>query len=424
MFVTQKNASRVITEVLAGRNLNDALAALWRNNKDISPSQRGAIQDICFGTLRHLGLLEQILARLLKSPLHEAPLRALLLAALYQLQFTRASSYAVVDHAVKVAAQTGTGKGKGLTNAILRNFLRGKDDLVAKASATEAGRFSHPAWWIKALRSAYPDQWEAILDANNQHPPMSLRVNTRQTSVPDYLALLNDAGIAARHMGHDAIMLARPVGVDQLPHFAEGWASVQDAGAQLAAHLLDVQNGQRVLDACAAPGGKSCHILEKANVELISVDNDSERLNRVRQNFDRIGLHGELITGDAATPQKWWDGKLFDRILADVPCSASGVVRRHPDIKWLRRAEDFTSFAQQQTEMIEALWPMLAKGGKLLYATCSIFPAENSGVADAFAARHSDAQRLELNALAPEHGQLLPNAEHDGFYYALFQKNA
>lgn len=424
MLVTQTSASRIITEVLSGRNLNDALVALWRSTPDLAPSQRGAIQDISFGTLRHLGLLEQILARLLKSPLHEPPLRALLLAALYQLQFTRATPYSVVDHAVKVAAHTGTGKGKGLVNAILRNFLRGKDELVRQAASSETGRFSHPAWWIKAMRTTYPDQWEQILTANNQHPPMALRVNQRKTSAQDYLTLLATAGIPATILGETGILLTHPVGVDHLPHFFDGWVSVQDYGAQLAATLLDLQDGQRVLDACAAPGGKSGHILERATVELVAVDLDAERLHRVQQNLERIGQHAELITGNAATPQDWWDGRSFDRILADVPCSATGVARRHPDIKWLRRPEDFTGFARQQAEMLDALWPLLAKGGKLLYATCSVFPIENTEVAAAFADRHPDAERLALPASAPKDGQLLPAPEHDGFYYAIFRKAA
>lgn len=424
MFLTQKYASNVITSVLAGRNLDDALTTRWSASPDLTPQQRGAIQDISFGTLRHLGLLDQVLTRLLRAPLREPELRALLLAALYQLQFTRSAPYSIVDHAVTVATHTGTGQGKGLVNAVLRNFLRGKDELIKQARTTDAGKFSHPDWWIAAMRSIYPKHWEHILASNNQHPPMTLRTNLRKTTVADYLALLEQANIAATALGQVAIKLQHPVGITQLPHFQDGWVSIQDYGTQFAAPLLDLHDGMRVLDACAAPGGKTCHILEQANVDLLAVDLDHSRLARVRQNLDRLGLSAELASGNAAQPEDWWDGRLFDRILADVPCSATGVVRRHPDIKWLRRREDFSAFARQQAEMTDALWPLLAKGGKLLYATCSVFPTENADAAAAFAARHPDAERLPLPGLPSEDGQLLPTPEHDGFYYALFRKTA
>lgn len=422
MFVTQKCASRIVTEVLSGRNLSEALTATWRNSPDISPQQRGAIQDICYGTLRQLGQLEQVLALLLRSPLHEPALRSLLLTTLYQLEYSRAAPYSIVDHAVKVAAHTGSGNGKGLVNGVLRNFLRNKEELITKAGKNDAGRFSHPAWWIAAMRKHYPKTWESILKANNQHPPMTLRINRHKCTPEGYLSLLINAGIDACSLSDTAILLRRPLGVDQLPHFSDGWVSVQDQGAQLAARLLDLADGQRVLDACAAPGGKTGHILELANVELQALDIDEERLRRVQQNLERLQLSATLLTGNAAQTSDWWDGRLFDRILADVPCSASGVARRHPDIKWLRRPEDFSAFARQQAEMVDALWPLLAKGGKLLYATCSVFPAENTEAAAAFAARHPDAERLALPDIAPNDGQLLPNPEHDGFYYALFRK--
>ena len=422
MLTTQKCASRIVAGVLAGRNLSDLLVAQRRAIPDMTPQQRGAIQDISYGTLRELGLLEQILSRLLRAPLKEAELRALLLIALYQLEFSRAAPYSIVDHAVRVAERTGTGRGKGLVNAVLRNFLRQREELVKTARATDAGRFSHPDWWVAAMRKTYPQHWETLLASNNHRPPMTLRINRRKTTAENYLALLAEAGIGARPLDHEAILLDHPLGVEKLPHFADGWVSVQDAGAQLAAHLLDLACGQRVLDACAAPGGKSCHMLEQADIELTALDIDRDRLSRVQQNLDRLGLSARLVAGNASRPQDWWDGKPFDRILADVPCSATGVVRRHPDIKWLRRPQDFAELARQQTEMVDALWPTLAKGGKLLYATCSVFPAENAEAATAFAARHPDAERLALPAFAPGNGQLLPTPEHDGFYYALFRK--
>lgn len=422
MFITQKFACHSVNQVMAGKNLTDVLDQIWRDNPSLTPQQRGAIQDISYGTLRHMGLLNQALEQLLRAPLHEPALRTLLHVALYQLQFSRAAPYAIVDHAVKVSLHTGSGKGKGLVNGVLRNFLRNKDALIQAAKCTPIGRHSHPEWWISAMQNAWPAEWESILACNNQHPPMTLRVNQRKVCAADYLTLLSKEGISASLLDKEAIRLDHPIGIERLPHFADGWVSVQDQGAQWAAHMLDVQKGQRVLDACAAPGGKTGHILELADVDLTALDINSQRLDRVEQNLARLGLHAKLIVGDAAHPQDWWDGHLFDRILADVPCSASGVVRRHPDIKWLRRAEDFANFARQQTQIIDALWPLLAKGGKLLYATCSVFPAENAEQVAAFTARHPDAERLDLPANAPTNGQLLPSLEHDGFYYAIFRK--
>ncbi|WP_028454737.1 16S rRNA (cytosine(967)-C(5))-methyltransferase RsmB [Chitinilyticum litopenaei] len=424
MFLTQKLASQTLHAVLGGQNLTDALQQLWRRHPQLSPQQRGAIQDACYGTLRQLGLWRAVLRQLLKAPLSEPEIETLLLVALQQLAAGRAASYAIVDHAVQVAAKTGSGRAKGLVNAVLRNFLRQQDTLLNQAAEQAEGRWNHPRWWQDAMRRAWPDDWEAVLTANNSHPPMTLRVNRRHGTPAAYQALLTEAGIAARPLGQAALQLDKAVGVEHLPRFAEGWVSVQDYGAQLAAELLDVRDGQRVLDACAAPGGKTGHILELADVQLTAIDNNAERLARVADNLGRLQLTATLRCGDAGQPEGWWDGQPFDRILADVPCSASGVTRRHPDIKWLRRPEDFASFARQQAAMLDALWPLLAVGGKLLYATCSVFPAENSESAAAFAARHPDARRLPLPDSLPAAGQLLPSPEHDGFYYALFSKDA
>ena len=422
MFATQKYASQSLSAVLAGQTLTDALTELWKLMPDLRPQQRGAIQDLSYGTLRHFGLLDNTLKLLLNKPVHEPALKALLLVCLYQLQFTRAAPYSVVDHAVKVASHTGSGQGKGLVNAILRNFLRRREAVLTEARHNDYGKWSHPQWWVNAMREAWPEHWESILNAGNQHPPLTLRVNTRRTDVRSYLALLAEAGLDANVTGDNAIRLRYPVGVDRLPGFFDGLVSVQDLGAQYAAPLLDVKDGMRVLDACSAPGGKTGHLLECAQLDLVAVDNDAVRLGRVGDNLQRLGLNGTLVRGDALHPKEWWDGKPFDRVLADVPCSASGVARRHPDIKWLRRPEDIVKFAQQQSAMIDALWDLVAPGGKLLYATCSIFPAENEDQATAFAARNADAQRLPVNVGTADTGQLLPNPEHDGFYYALFEK--
>ncbi|MCL5060487.1 MAG: hypothetical protein M1449_08255 [Candidatus Thermoplasmatota archaeon] len=324
---------------------------------------------------------------------------------------------------------------------------------------------SHPDWWIAKLQAEHPHHWQGILEASLLHPPFTLRVNRRHGDVAGYLRRLNEAGLPAHQTGPDAVTLDKAVPVHTLPGFDRGDVSVQDAGAQWAARLLDAQPGERVLDACAAPGGKTGHILERAcaktarkgqavvvkpinrqqprtaqgastpkginvwrrtpggcDVDLTALDADAARLARVRENLDRLQLSATLVEGDAARPDAWWDGRPFDRILADVPCSASGVVRRNPDIKWLRRPDDIAQFAAQQAVMLEALWRLLAPGGTLLYATCSIFDEENEGQVRAFLARHaSDAERCPLPEPLSD-GPLLPDAEHDGFFYALLRK--
>lgn len=427
MHQAQSLASTVVGNVLTGHSLDAELAALWRRHSDLSPQQRAAIQNVCFGTLRFLGLIDALLQALLDKPLQDEKLRCLLRVALYQLEHTRAAPHAVVDHAVRACEQMHLAAAKGLTNAVLRNFLRRRAQLLARARRTEPGRYSHPQWWIDKLRGQYPEQYAAILEANNLHPPMTLRVNCRRVATADYLALLAKSGIAASRLGAAAVQLAKPMSVERIPGFSEGMVSVQDAAAQQAAPLLAAENGMRALDACAAPGGKAAHILELADVKLVALDNDAARLERVRANFARLKLPGHAICGDAGEPRTWWDGIPFDRILADVPCSASGVVRRHPDIKWLRRPADIAQFAQRQERILEALWRLLASGGKLLYATCSVFHEENQLQITRFMERHRDAQSLILPGaethLKQAAGQILPDERHDGFFYALLQKD-
>jgi 16S rRNA (cytosine967-C5)-methyltransferase len=311
-----------------------------------------------------------------------------------------------------------------LVNAILRNYLRSLSVLQQAADQNEESRYAYRQWWIDALKAQYDERATEIMMAGNRHPPMTLRVNSRHATTSGYQTLLAAQGIASQKVEPDALILERPVQVERLPKFNEGWVSVQDAGAQYAARLLDVHDGMRVLDACSAPGGKTAHMLELADIELVAVDKDELRLERVRENLQRLQLEARMVCGDAASPKAWWDGKEFERILADVPCSASGVVRRHPDIKWLRRPEDIANFAVQQTQILESLWSLLASDGKLLYATCSIFERENQQVITEFLTRHDDASRIELSATGMIDGQLLPDREHDGFFYALLHKQA
>lgn len=336
MFLTQRLAAEAVAAVLAGRNLTDVLAQ-QRQRQMLEPRQRAAIQDISYGTLRHYGEIDFIVRKLVSRPDVDPPIRALLATGIQQLGWGRAAPYAVVDFAVKVSSQINGGRAKGLVNAVLRNFLRQRETLLQAAQSDERARWNHPAWWVAAMREAYPEAWREVLDANNLHPPMSLRVNRRKTGRDAYLAELRAAGMDGEALGEDGIRLAQPVAVDKLPGFSEGLCSVQDIGAQWAAPLLDVADGMRVLDACCAPGGKTGHLLEYADLALTALDADATRLQRVEANLARLGLVATIKQGDAGKPAGWWDGEPFDRILADVPCSATGVARRHPDIKWLRR---------------------------------------------------------------------------------------
>ena len=406
---------------MSGTSLNAALDSVWRRGRQLKPSERGAIQDICYGTLRHLGKLSAVLAQLAPKPIASPELRTLLLTALYQLEYSDAAPYAVVDSAVECAAQLGGEHVRSFANAVLRNYQRRREVLLVNATALDEGRFSYASWWIERLRRDFGPDAERILEAGNLHPPMTLRTNVRRCSVSDYLHRLQQAGLDAQRLENGALLLARPVPVDRLPGFDEGAVSVQDAGAQLAATLLDVRDGMRVLDACAAPGGKTAHILELADVDMTALDADAVRLQRVGSNLERLRLSARLRAVDAATLDAWWDGNPFERVLVDAPCSASGVVRRHPDIKWLRRPSDIAGFAAQQRRLLEALWKVVAGGGKLLYVTCSIFSEEDRETIDVFAARHPDARIL--GGMPGRDGLLLPDEKHDGFYYALLQKD-
>ncbi len=417
MRTLQRLAAEVLEAVLAGAALHQVLPA--RLQALPSAGERGALQDIVYGSLRQLGRLDAWLEALLARPLTDPQLGWLLRVALYQLAYTRAPAHAVVHNAVAAA---GAGWRPGLANAVLRSFQRRRGELEALADARPTARWSHPEWWIARLQADYPERWQGILEASLMHPPFTLRVNGRRGDVAGYLHKLAEAGMPARQSGPDAVTLDKAVPVHALPGFDAGEVSVQDAGAQWAARLLDAQSGERVLDACAAPGGKSGHLLERADVDLVALDVDAVRLARVQENLERLHLSATLLAGDAAHPETWWDGRPFDRILADVPCSASGVVRRNPDVKWLRRPDDIGRFAAQQAIMLEALWRLLAPGGTLLYATCSIFREENDGQVQAFLARHrADAERCPLPAPLSD-GSLLPDAEHDGFFYALLRK--
>ncbi len=421
MHVVQQLAAYVVSEVLNGRNLNQVLTESFNKNPLLEPQQRGALQDICYGTLRFYGQLIRIQKELLSKPLQDIKLSYLLLVALYQLEYTKAAKYAIVDHAVR-AAKIINNATAGLVNAVLRNYLRNRDSLIKIAAQTEEGKYSYQQWWIDTVKKQYQTHAQAILDSGNHHPRMTLRVNQRKKTTAEYIEELLSQDLIVEKSEDSAIWLKNPVVVDKLPGFKTGEVSVQDAGAQYAMGLLDVKNEMRVLDVCAAPGGKAAHLLENNNIKLIAIDKDEYRLKRVKENLQRLNLKAEIICADATETVTWWDGNRFDRILADVPCTASGVVRRHPDIKWLRRPTDIERFAKQQETILEALWPLLNINGKLLYATCSIFARENQQVIETFLAHHTDAKLEPVSIADMKNGQLLPNEWHDGFFYALLQK--
>ena len=385
--------------------------------------------DLGYTALRAFGRGDFLLGLLLAKPLKDRTARGLLLVALARLEARPDEAHTTVDQAVTAAAQLARGQFKGLVNGVLRSFLRRREELLTLADADPVARWQHPAWWIARLQQDHPVQWESILAAGNSHPPLCLRVNNRRAlttpASADFLTQLAAAGIAARALDATAILLDKPVPVERIPGFGEGLCSVQDWGAQTAAGLLDAQDGMRVLDACAAPGGKAAHLLEIATIDLTALDADAVRATRITNNLRRLGLTATVKVGDARAVDSWWDGRPYDRILADVPCSASGVVRRHPDAKWLRRESDIAGFAETQKTIVDALWRTLAPGGKMLYASCSVFGEENARQVEAFIGRHADARRLPIPGTATRDAQLhhLPDAEHDGFYYALLQKD-
>ncbi|MGA5485632.1 MULTISPECIES: 16S rRNA (cytosine(967)-C(5))-methyltransferase RsmB [Pseudomonas] len=426
-------AAKALAAVLSGKaSLNSSLPTQLDKVED---RDRGFTQDLAFGTARWQPRLSALAEKLLQKPFKaaDADVEALLLVGLYQLLYTRVPAHAAIGETVGCADKLKKPWAKGLLNAVLRNAQRESETIFAELERDPVVRTAHPRWLQKSLKAFWPEQWEAICAANNAHPPMILRVNRRHHSRDAYLALLGEAGIAATPCvySRDGIVLEAAADVRSLPGFAEGWISVQDEAAQLAADLLDLAPGQRVLDACCAPGGKTCHILEAepALAGVVAVDLEAKRLVRVKENLERLGLDAELIAADGRDIDKWWDGKPFQRILLDAPCSATGVIRRHPDIKLTRQPDDITALAQLQGELLDAMWKTLEVGGILLYATCSTLPTENTEVIAAFLARTPGARELDLATAAgikqPHGRQLLAQqGGHDGFYYAKLIKIA
>jgi 16S rRNA (cytosine967-C5)-methyltransferase len=427
-------AAKAVNAVVAqGRSLDAVLGEL---DEQINPVDRPLLKMLCYGTLRHHFRLRADLRKLLERPLkaRDSVIESLLAIGIFQLIDTRIPDHAAVSMTVEAARLLRRPKYAGLINAVLRNFLR--QDIGRQEAGDDESRFNHPAWFIDALRADWPDDWQQILEANNERAPMWLRVNQNRTTTAEYLDRLAqvDDGHGMLSGFNHAIRLAKPVPVAELPGFADGDVSVQDAAAQIAAPWLLMGGGSRILDACAAPGGKTGHLLELASPDsvLTAIELDPQRLASIHENLERLRLDATVLAADASKPKEWWDGQPFDRILLDAPCSASGVIRRHPDIKLLRRKSDIEALAGLQTRLLDALWPLLAPSGRLLYVTCSVLAAENDAVVGDFLARHSDAREdrvlpnYNIRDLMVEKTcgvQVMPgNQGLDGFYFACLER--
>ena len=419
----------VLLDVLDnGRSLNSALPPV---QTQLEANDAALCQELCYGVLRWRPLIDAVIQKLIAKPLqrHNLDIQLIIALGIYQLGWLDIPPYASVSATVSLTRLSKKGWATGLVNGVLRNFQRDLETLCSSLEGAEAC-YAHPQWLIDAIRSDWPEEWRAILEANNQHPPLTLRVNRRYHSRDGYLGLLHRRAIQAEATPHapGGITLMQPLRVTQLPGFDEGHVTIQDGAAQQAAPLLAAASGMRVLDACAAPGGKTGHILEQCDdLDLVAVDNDAERLQRVTETLERLGGKATLVVADAADTASWWDGRDFDRILLDAPCTASGVIRRHPDIKSLRRMEDLAILPMRQERLLNALWPLLRPGGRLVYATCSIFRRENCDQVEKFVERHEDAHEVAITAdwgEASGYGRQIRAGQDgmDGFYYACIDK--
>ncbi|WP_395490048.1 16S rRNA (cytosine(967)-C(5))-methyltransferase RsmB [Cedecea davisae] len=419
-------AAQTIEQVVEqGQSLSNVLPAMQQK---VSDKDRALLQELCFGVLRTLPQLEWLVGKLMSRPMtgKQRTIHYLIMVGFYQLLYTRIPAHAALAETVEGAIAIKRQAFKGLINGVLRQFQRQQESLMAEAAKHES-RFLHPSWLLQRLKKAYPDCWQAIIEANNQRPPMWLRVNRQHHTREAWLQLLAEAGLEGHvHPEYrDAVRLDSPAPVLALPGFEQGWVTVQDASAQGCVDLLDPQNGETILDLCAAPGGKTTHILEAApGAKVMAVDVDAQRLKRVHENLERLGMNAEVKLGDGRFPAQWCGDAKFDRILLDAPCSATGVIRRHPDIKWLRRDRDIPELVALQKEILDAIWPHLKSGGTMVYATCSVLPEENKEQVTAFLARHADAKLVETGDEKTPGIQNLPAAEDgDGFYYAKLIKS-
>ena len=426
MHHSQLIAADCVSEVIKGHNLNQVFERRFDHHQNITPQQKSVAIFLAYGAIRFLGENQFFIQQLINKKIANKKIEALLCVALFQLNHDQSTDFTVVNEAVEAAKLINKSWAGSFVNGVLRNFIRQKENLQTELKNNEEAFYSYPVWWINLIKQNYPKDWESILLNGNKHPPLTLRINKRKTNLKQYEEKLKSEEISYRVLGNAALELAQPSPVEKIPGFMDGEVSIQDFGAQLAAKLLDLQDGQICLDACSAPGGKTGHMLEIADIELVSIDQQKDRLYKVKENLERLHLHAHLKCSDLTAVNTWWNEKLFDRILLDAPCSASGVVRRHVDIKWLRRPRDIEKFAKQQEAMLEAMWQLLKKGGKLLYATCSIFHDENQKVINHFIKEHADAKEVKWSVdseYSKYENQLIPSENHDGFFYALLEKN-
>ncbi|MBL6686446.1 MAG: 16S rRNA (cytosine(967)-C(5))-methyltransferase RsmB [Methylophilaceae bacterium] len=418
-------SAKITLDVMEGKNLDKSFEKYFKENSVFMDNNKiRQIKAICYDSLRYFKTLDFFLQNLVPRKIQNKLIQQLLIVAMNQLTYGNKKNYALVDEVVNLAKKIDP-KQSGFTNAVLRNFLRNKEDLIKKTQQTLESKYNFPLWWIKKLQNSYPNDWESIIHCQNMHPPMTLRMNQTKISLEKYKDYLTDNGIDFCELSPTTIVLNTPKSIDEIIGFNEGWVTIQDFGAQLVKDIMDIKDGQSVLDACSAPGGKTGHILECFDVNLVALEIDSKRAQRVHENLTRLGLTAKVVNASLSKINNWWDKKKFDRILLDVPCSGSGVVRRNIDIKWLRRERDFEKFRYEQVDMLENVWPLLKKKGKLLYVTCSIFEEENVKVIEQFMKKNKDVNLLKIKFPINTKrlgNQLIPSKNHDGFYYELLEK--
>jgi len=417
-------AAMIVEQVLLGKNLDKSFQLVltkYNNEAENLPQ----IKDMTYGAIRDLGKSKFYINKLVKNKIENLCLESLLHIVLFQINHSRSNDFTLVNQAVDAAKKIDH-KKSSFINAVLRNFLRNKDSLEKELKEDESAVYSYPKWWITKVKKQYPKNWQDILNIGNQRPPLALRINLQKLKINEYSITLDEEVIEHSVVSDECLIIKKPLDVNKIPGFVDGKVSVQDLGAQLAAHIIELKNDQRVLDACSAPGGKACHMLELEKIQLTAIESDKQRTIKIIDNIKRQGFTAQILNKKIDNENEWWDKQYFDRILLDVPCSASGIVRRHVDIKWLRRINDFQNFADNQLTLLRAAWPMLKEGGKLLYVTCSIFEEENRDVIEEFKKGLSNVSEIDIKF--PSHiihikNQVLPSDNHDGLFYALLQKN-
>ena len=417
-------AAMIVEQVLLGRNLDKSFQLVltkYSNEAENLPQ----IKDMTYGAIRDLGKSKFYINKLVKNKIENLCLESLLHIVLFQINHSRSNDFTLVNQAVDAAKKIDH-KKSSFINAVLRNFLRNKVNLEKELKEDESAVYSYPKWWIEKVKKQYPKDWQDILNIGNQRPPLALRINLQQLKINEYSNILNNEGIDHSLVSEECLIIKKPLDVNKIPGFLDGKVSVQDLGAQLAAHIIELKNNQKVLDACSAPGGKACHMLEIKKIQLTAIESNKQRTTKIIDNIKRQGFTAQILNKKIDNKNEWWDKQYFDRILLDVPCSASGIVRRHVDIKWLRRINDFQNFADNQLTLLKAAWPMLKESGKLLYVTCSIFEEENRDVIEEFKKGLSNVSEINIkfpSNIAHIKNQVLPSDNHDGLFYALLQKN-